>query len=90
MLIDGRSVYTPLYAGVYWDVQNVPLQDVDRIEVHSRTRRNDLGTNAVDGVINIITKKRNGHTRRLTRRSAAEMWTKEPARSDTAARSARA
>ena len=33
VLIDGRSVYTPLYAGVYWNVQNVPLEDIDRIEV---------------------------------------------------------
>src|SRR5580698_7309149 len=33
VLIDGRSVYTPLYAGVYWDVQNVVLEDVERIEV---------------------------------------------------------
>ena len=56
VLIDGRSVYTPLYAGVYWDVQNVPLQDVDRIEVIRGPGGTIWGANAVDGVINIITK----------------------------------
>ena len=33
VLIDGRNVYTPLFAGVYWDVQDMPLDDIDRIEV---------------------------------------------------------
>jgi iron complex outermembrane receptor protein len=56
VLIDGRSVYTPLYAGVYWDVQNVPLDDVDRIEVIRGPGGTIWGPNAVNGVINIITK----------------------------------
>jgi iron complex outermembrane receptor protein len=56
VLIDGRSVYTPLYAGVYWDVQNVPLEDVDRIEVIRGPGGTIWGANAVNGVINIITK----------------------------------
>ena len=56
VLIDGRSVYTPLYAGVYWDVQNVLLEDVDRIEVISGPGGTLWGANAVNGVINIITK----------------------------------
>jgi iron complex outermembrane receptor protein len=56
VLIDGRSVYTPLYAGVFWDVQNIMLEDVDRIEVISGPGGTLWGANAVNGVINIITK----------------------------------
>ena len=57
VLIDGRAVYTPLYSGVFWDVQDLPLQDVDRIEVISGPGATLWGANAVNGVINIITKK---------------------------------
>ena len=56
VLIDGRSVYTPLFAGVYWDNQDVVLQDVDRIEVIRGPGGTLWGANAVNGVINIITK----------------------------------
>jgi iron complex outermembrane receptor protein len=57
VLIDGRSVYTPLYSGVYWDMQDVVLDDVDRIEVISGPGATLWGANAVNGVINIITRK---------------------------------
>lgn len=56
VLIDGRSVYTPLFAGVYWEAQMVPLQDIDRIEVIRGPGGTLWGANAVNGVINIITK----------------------------------
>lgn len=56
VMIDGRSVYTPLYAGVYWDVQNPMLEDIDRIEVISGPGATLWGDNAVNGVINITTK----------------------------------
>ncbi|MGE0267077.1 MAG: TonB-dependent receptor plug domain-containing protein [Candidatus Omnitrophota bacterium] len=57
VLIDGRSVYTTLYGGVFWDIQDVMLEDVDRIEVVRGPGGTVWGANAVNGVINIITKK---------------------------------
>ncbi len=56
VLIDGRSVYTPLFSGVFWDVQDTLLEDVDRIEVISGPGATVWGANAVNGVINILTK----------------------------------
>ncbi len=56
VLIDGRSVYTPLFSGVYWNIQDVMLEDIDRIEVIRGPGATLWGANAVDGVINIITK----------------------------------
>ncbi len=56
VLIDGRTVYTPLFSGVYWDAQDILLEDVDRIEVIRGPGATLWGTNAVNGVINIITK----------------------------------
>jgi iron complex outermembrane recepter protein len=57
VLIDGRTIYTPLYSGVFWDVQDVPLEDIDRIEVISGPGSTLWGANAVNGVINVITKR---------------------------------
>ena len=56
VLIDGRSVYTATFAGVTWDTQDVPLEDIDRIEVIRGPGGTIWGANAVNGVINIITK----------------------------------
>jgi iron complex outermembrane recepter protein len=56
VMIDGRTIYTPLYAGVFWDVQNVMLDNVERIEVISGPGGTLWGANAVNGVINVVTK----------------------------------
>jgi iron complex outermembrane receptor protein len=57
VLIDGRTVYTPLFSGVIWDAQDTLLEDVDRIEVISGPGATLWGANAVNGVINVITRR---------------------------------
>jgi iron complex outermembrane receptor protein len=56
VLVDGRSVYTPLFEGVYWDLPYVMLEDVERIEVVRGPGGTIWGSNAVNGVLNIITR----------------------------------
>jgi iron complex outermembrane receptor protein len=56
VMIDGRSIYTLLYAGVYWENQDMVLDDIERIEVIRGPGATLWGANAVNGVINIITK----------------------------------
>ena len=56
LLIDGRSVYSPLFSGIYLDTQDVVLADVERIEVISGPGATLWGANAVNGVINVITR----------------------------------
>jgi iron complex outermembrane receptor protein len=56
VLIDGRSVYSPLFSGVYLDAQDVLLEDIDRIEVISGPGATLWGANAMNGVVNIITR----------------------------------
>ena len=64
VLMDGRTVYDPAFSGVYWDVQDTMLEDIDRIEVIRGPGATLWGANAVNGVINITT-KRPGETQGL-------------------------
>jgi iron complex outermembrane receptor protein len=57
VLVDGGTVYTPTFGGVYWDVLDIPLDDIERIEVIRGPGGTIWGANAVNGVVNIITKK---------------------------------
>jgi iron complex outermembrane receptor protein len=57
VLVDGRTVYSPLYSGVYWDEVDVPLEDVERIEVIRGPGATMWGANAVNGVVNVITRR---------------------------------
>jgi len=56
IMVDGRTIYTPLFSGVFWDQQDVLLEDVERIEIISGPGATLWGANAVNGVINIITR----------------------------------
>ena len=57
VLLDGRSLYTPVFAGVFWDAQDLVLEDIEHIEVISGPGGVLWGANAVNGVINITTKR---------------------------------
>ncbi len=54
--VDGRTVYTPAFSGVYWDTVDYPLEDIERIEIVRGPGASVWGANAVNGVINILTK----------------------------------
>ena len=56
VMIDGRSLYTPLFSGVIWDSIDVPMEDIEQIEVVRGPGAVMWGPNAVNGVINIITR----------------------------------
>lgn len=56
VMIDGRPIYTPLFAGVLWDMQAVPIEEIDRIEVVSGPGAAAWGANAVNGVISVFTR----------------------------------
>jgi iron complex outermembrane receptor protein len=56
VLVDGRTIYTPLFSGVFWDQQDVMVEDIERIEVISGPGATLWGANAVNGVINILTR----------------------------------
>lgn len=56
VLVDGRTIYSPMFAGVFWDASDVMLEDIDRIEVISGPGGTLWGANAVNGVINVVTR----------------------------------
>jgi iron complex outermembrane recepter protein len=56
VMLDGRTLYSPLFSGVYWDAQDVVLEDLNRIEVVSGAGGTLWGANAVNGVVNIVTR----------------------------------
>jgi iron complex outermembrane receptor protein len=71
VLIDGRSVFDPLFSGVYWGDLDIPLEDIERIEVIRGPGGTVWGANAVNGVINIITKSSRDTQGGLLRTDAA-------------------
>lgn len=57
VMIDGRSIYSPFYSGVFWDAQDVLIEDIDRIEIIRGPGASVWGANAVHGIINVITRR---------------------------------
>ncbi len=56
VMIDGRTIYTPMFAGTHWQIQDMMLEDIERIEVIRGPNPVSWGSNAVNGVINVITR----------------------------------
>jgi iron complex outermembrane receptor protein len=73
VMIDGRTIYNPLFAGTYWELQNLPLEDIERIEVIRGPGGTLWGANAVNGVINIITKRAQDTQGKLIRAEAGTL-----------------
>src|SRR5580700_11618625 len=71
VLVDGRSVYAPGFSGVYWDQIDMPLEDIDRVEVIRGPGASVWGANAMNGVINIITKSSKATKGRLVSATAS-------------------
>jgi iron complex outermembrane receptor protein len=57
VLIDGRTVYSPVFSGVFWDTQDIVIADVERIEITRGPGASVWGANAVNGVVNVITRR---------------------------------
>ncbi len=72
VMIDGRTVFTPLFSGVNWDKQNLILEDIERIEVVRGPGGTLWGANAVNGVINIITRSSDDTQGTLIKASAGD------------------
>ena len=72
VLMDGRTLYSPSFSGVYWDMQDTLLEDIDRIEVIRGPGGTIWGANAVNGIINIITKNASDTAGGLIRISAGD------------------
>ena len=72
VLVDGRSVYTPTFSGIFWDMQELVLEDIERIEVISGPGGTLWGVNAVNGVINVITRAAADTSGRLLALEAGE------------------
>jgi iron complex outermembrane receptor protein len=79
VMLDGRNVYTPTFGGAFWDVLDLPLEDIERIEVIRGPGATIWGANAVNGVINIITRKA-AETRGGMVVAALATWTRDLAR----------
>ena len=80
VLIDGRTVYTPLFSGTFWEVQDLMLEDIERIEVISGPGATLWGANAVNGVINVITRPASATQGTLVAATAGELQREAAAR----------
>ena len=82
VMIDGRTVYSPVFAGVFWEAQDLVIADIDRIEVVRGPGGTLWGANAVNGVIHVITKTCRRHARHVRQCRAGDQRAR-PARGET-------